>query len=105
MAVFPAEVVARVEFGPAFVIFPNLMIARFPGRATEGALLQDVAFRITVQLQETRFLTARPPIRQNDQDLSLHFAAHHAQGAEFPPDFSRYSLQRSRVVMDGLQHG
>ena len=62
MAVLPLEPVAGRKFRPSFIIFPDLMVPGLPWLAAQGALFENVAFRVAIQLKESRLLAAVPTV-------------------------------------------
>jgi hypothetical protein len=64
------------ELRSAFVVFPDFVVLRLAGLAAQLSFFENVALRITIQLEEPRFVSAIQPIGQNDEYLSLHNIAY-----------------------------
>jgi hypothetical protein len=94
VAVVPAEVVAGIEIGPSFVIFPDLVVSRLRWQPAERTPLQDVALSVTIQFQGAGLPGAIPAIGQNDQNLTFHLGAQSAQKNWLPPLFSSSGKKR-----------
>jgi hypothetical protein len=67
MAVLSFKAEARVKFGAAFVIFPDLVEPWFPGLIGEFQLPMNIPFSVTNQFQKPWFLGPIPAIRENHQ--------------------------------------
>jgi hypothetical protein len=70
--VFPAEVVARIELGPAFVVFPNFVVLRLSRLAAKRTLFEDIALSVTIQFQKSGLLGPVRAIGENNEYLTLH---------------------------------
>jgi len=80
VAVLSFEAVTGGEFRAAFIIFPHFMVLRFTRLAAQRTLLENIAFRVAIQLEESRFLASIPAVGENNQYLSLHNFTNHKAG-------------------------
>jgi len=71
VSILSGETETGVKFGPAFVVFPHLMKTGFARQAAQRPPLVNVAFGVTVQFQQSRFLVAIPTIGKDDEYLPV----------------------------------
>jgi hypothetical protein len=79
MPVFSLEAGAGREGGFPVVAFPDFIIARLAGPASQLALFENVAFAVALQLEKASLLTWVHTIGQDDQDFTLHAICHRTQ--------------------------
>ena len=71
MTILPLESIAGGQGCLAIVVFPDLVVERFAGRAAQRAFPHNVPLVIAIQFKEARLLVPVEPIRQYHQNVSF----------------------------------
>jgi hypothetical protein len=92
----PTEIVAGVEIGAPFIVFPYLVVERLARLLSQRTVFENVPLRVTIQLEEARLLRAIVAIGENDQDFALHSAEEYGGEIGLSPPFSPSGLAAVR---------
>lgn len=85
------------EFAPAFVIFPDFVVAGGGGRRPQRLFAQDGALFVALDFQMPRFGGAVPSVRQNNQHFARGLRFQRPSISNFRPG-RQYGFKRSICV-------